>query len=156
MAVLMISHDLNLVKRFADSVCVMQEGNIVEKGKVASLFSDPQHPYTVQLLNSEPERVIPENETEALRHNKELLSGHQLKCHFSTSKGFFRRTTNTVKAVDNIDLLIREGETLGIVGESGSGKSTLGRCLLKLENCSGKIVFNQQQIDQLNHTALRP
>ncbi len=156
MAVLMISHDLNLVKRFADSVCVMQEGNIVERGQVASLFSDPQHPYTIQLLNSEPERVIPENETEALRHNKELLSGHQLKCYFSTSKGFFRRTTNTVKAVDNIDLLIREGETLGIVGESGSGKSTLGRCLLKLENCSGKIIFNQQQIDQLNHTALRP
>ena len=156
MAVLMITHDLNLVKRFADNVCVMQEGNIVEQGGVAKLFDAPQHPYTIKLLNSEPERIIPENETEALRESRELLSGHRLKCHFSEKKGFFRRTTHTVKAVDNIDLILREGETLGIVGESGSGKSTLGRCLLKLESCSGEIYFNQKQIDQLKHTALRP
>ncbi len=156
MAVLMITHDLNLVKRFADNVCVMQEGNIVEQGGVAKLFDAPQHPYTIKLLNSEPERIIPENETEALRESRELLSGHRLKCHFSEKKGFFRRTTHTVKAVDNIDLILREGETLGIVGESGSGKSTLGRCLLKLESCSGEIYFNQKQIDHLKHTALRP
>jgi len=156
MAILMISHDLNLVKRFADNVCVMQEGDIVEQAEVKQLFARPQHPYTIKLLNSEPVRVIPENETELLRKNKELLSGNQLKCYFSTTKGFFKRTTNTVKAVDNIDLLIREGETLGIVGESGSGKSTLGRCLLRLENCTGDIVFKQQKIDQLKHTALRP
>jgi len=154
--VLMITHDLNLVKRFADNVCIMQEGNIVEQGGVAKLFDAPQHPYTIKLLNSEPERIIPENETEALRESRELLSGHRLKCHFSEKKGFFRRTTHTVKAVDNIDLILREGETLGIVGESGSGKSTLGRCLLKLESCSGEIYFNQKQIDQLKHTALRP
>lgn len=156
MAVLMITHDLNLVKRFADHVCVMQEGNIVEQGMVAGLFAAPQHPYTIKLLNSEPERIIPENETSALRNNKELLSGHHLKCYFTSTKGFFRRTSNTVKAVDDIDLLLREGETLGIVGESGSGKSTLGRCLLKLEHCSGEIYFDKKQIDQLNHTALRP
>ncbi|NOQ78676.1 MAG: dipeptide ABC transporter ATP-binding protein [Gammaproteobacteria bacterium] len=156
MAVLMISHDLNLVKRFADHVCVMQEGNIVEQGRVDGLFNDPQHPYTIKLLNSEPERIIPDGETQALRDNKELLSGHHLKCHFTSTKGFFRRTSNTVKAVDNIDLVLREGETLGIVGESGSGKSTLGRCLLKLENCSGEIYFDQKQIDHLTHTALRP
>lgn len=156
MAVLMISHDLNLVKCFADHVCVMQEGNIVEQGRVDDLFADPQHPYTIKLLHSEPERIIPDGETQALRDNKELLSGHHLKCHFTSTKGFFRRTTNTVKAVDNIDLVLREGETLGIVGESGSGKSTLGRCLLKLENCSGEIYFEQTQIDHLTHTALRP
>jgi len=156
MAVLMITHDLNLVKRFADNVCVMQEGDIVEQGRVAKLFDAPQHSYTIKLLNSEPERIIPGNETEALRESRELLSGHRLKCHFSEKKGFLRRTTNTVKAVDNIDLVLREGETLGIVGESGSGKSTLGRCLLKLESCSGEIYFNQKQIDQLKHTALRP
>lgn len=156
MAVLMISHDLNLVKRFADQVCVMQDGNIVEQGKVATLFSKPQHPYTIQLLNSEPERVIPDGETDSLQANRELLSGHHLKCHFTSSKGFFKRTTNTVKAVDDIDLFLREGETLGIVGESGSGKSTLGRCLLRLENCSGDIYFDEKQIDQLKHTALRP
>ncbi len=156
MAVLMITHDLNLVKRFADNVCVMQEGDIVEQGGVAKLFDAPQHPYTIKLLNSEPERIIPRNETKALRESRELLSGHRLKCHFSEKKGFFRRTTHTVKAVDNIDLILREGETLGIVGESGSGKSTLGRCLLKLESCSGEIYFNQKQIDHLKHTALRP
>ncbi|MCU7939914.1 MAG: dipeptide ABC transporter ATP-binding protein [gamma proteobacterium symbiont of Bathyaustriella thionipta] len=156
MAVLMITHDLNLVKRFADNVCVMQEGNIVEQGRVDYLFDAPQHPYTIKLLNSEPERIIPENETLALRGNKELLSGHHLMCHFSSTKGFIHRITNTIKAVDNIDLVLREGETLGIVGESGSGKSTLGRCLLKLENCSGDIYFDQQQIDHLKHAALRP
>ncbi len=156
MAILMISHDLNLVKRFADNVCVMQEGNIVEQGRVADLFSAPQNPYTIELLNSEPERVIPKQETELLRNNKALLSGHQLKRYFTTTKGFLRRTTNTVKAVDHIDLILREGETLGIVGESGSGKSTLGRCLLRLEACSGEIVFDQQRIDTLKHNALRP
>lgn len=156
MAVLMITHDLNLVKRFADDVCVMQEGNIVEQGKVNTLFDKPQHPYTVKLLNSEPERVIPDNETAQLQDKKQLLSGHQLKCYFSSSKGFFKRTKTTVKAVDNIDLFLREGETLGIVGESGSGKSTLGRCLLRLENCTGEIFFDKIQIDQLKHTALRP
>lgn len=156
MAILMISHDLNLVKRFADNVCVMQEGNIVEQGRVTDLFSAPQNPYTIELLNSEPERVIPEQETEVLRHNKTLLSGHQLTRYFTTTKGFLRRTTHTVKAVDHIDLILREGETLGIVGESGSGKSTLGRCLLRLESCDGEIVFDQQRIDQLKHNALRP
>ncbi|MCN4143998.1 MAG: ABC transporter ATP-binding protein [Thiohalomonas sp.] len=156
MAVLMVSHDLNLVKRFADHVCVMQEGNIVEQGRVDGLFNDPQHPYTIKLLNSEPERIIPDGETQALRDNKELLLGHHLKCHFTSTKGFFRRTLTTVKAVDNIDLVLREGETLGILGESGSGKSTLGRCLLKLENCSGEIYFDEKQIDHLTHTALRP
>ena len=156
MAVLMISHDLNLVKRFADQVCVMQEGNIVEQAGVDTLFNKPQHPYTIKLLDSEPQRVIPEGETDSLKDKRELLSGHNLKCYFSSSKGFFKRTTNTVKAVDNIDLFLREGETLGIVGESGSGKSTLGRCLLRLEKCTGDIYFDKKQIDQLKHTALRP
>ncbi len=156
MAVLMISHDLNLVKRFADQVCVMQEGNIVEQANVAALFNNPQHPYTIKLLDSEPQRVIPEGETDSLQDKKELLSGHNLKCYFSSSKGFFKRTTNTVKAVDHVDLFLREGETLGIVGESGSGKSTLGRCLLRLEKCTGDIYFDEKQIDQLKHTALRP
>ncbi len=156
MAVLMITHDLNLVKRFSDQVCVMQDGNIVEQGDVKNIFAKPQHPYTIKLLNSEPERIIPEGETDSLQGKPQLMSGHQLKCHFSSSKGFFKRTRTTIKAVDNIDLFLREGETLGIVGESGSGKSTLGRCLLRLENCSGDIYFNNAQIDQLSHTALRP
>ncbi len=155
MAVLMISHDLNLVKRFADHVCVMQDGNIVEQGEVDQLFNQPQHPYTIKLLNSEPERSIPEGETDSIQHNRELLRGDNLQCHFSVKSGFFRRTKSIVKAVDDINLVLREGETLGIVGESGSGKTTLGRCLLRLENCSGDIYFDQKRIDQLNHSALR-
>ncbi len=156
MAVLLITHDLNLVRRFADHVCVMQEGNIVEQSAVAQLFGSPQHPYTIKLLNSEPERIIPKGETEAIQQHRELLRGENLQCHFSVKSGLFRRTINTVKAVDDINLFLREGETLGIVGESGSGKSTLGRCLLKLENCSGEIHFEQQRIDQLKHAALLP
>lgn len=156
MAILMITHDLNLVKRFADRVCVMQKGNIVEQGNVEALFEKPQHPYTIKLLNSEPERIIAEGETQALKDKRKLLSGQNLKCYFSSSKGFFKRIKNTVKAVDDIDLFLREGETLGIVGESGSGKSTLGRCLMRLEKCSGEIFFDEKQIDQLTHTALRP
>jgi len=156
MAVLMISHDLNLVKRFADHVCVMQDGNIVEQSEVDQLFNQPQHPYTIKLLNSEPERVIPEGETDSIQQHRELLRGDNMQCHFSVKSGFFRRTKSIVKAVDDINLVLREGETLGIVGESGSGKTTLGRCLLRLENCSGDIYFDQKRIDQLNHSALRP
>lgn len=156
MSMLLISHDLNMVKRFADQVCVMQEGNIVEQAGVESLFAQPQHPYTIKLLNSEPERIIPQNETQELQQHNKLLTGTQMKCHFAVKSGWFRRTSSTVKAVDDIDLFLWEGETLGIVGESGSGKSTLGRCLLRLENCSGSIHFDQKRLDGLNHSQLRP
>lgn len=156
MAILMISHDLNLVKRFADNVCVMQDGDIVEQNEVQTLFKQPQHPYTIKLLNSEPERIISADENISSQPAQELLSAQHLQCHFSVKSGFLRRKTNTVKAVDNIQLYLKEGETLGIVGESGSGKSTLGRCLLRLENCSGDIYFDQQKINQLTHSQLRP
>ncbi|MBE9526825.1 MAG: ABC transporter ATP-binding protein [Proteobacteria bacterium] len=156
MAILMISHDLNLVKRFADHICVMKDGNIVEKNEAQQLFSAPQDPYTIELLNSEPERIIPENEDISNHLSPELLSAQHLQCHFSVKSGFFRRTNHVVKAVDDIHLYLKEGETLGIVGESGSGKSTLGRCLLRLEACKGEIFFEQKQIDQLSHKQLRP
>jgi len=156
MSMLLISHDLNMVKRFADQVCVMQEGNIVEQSDVQTLFAQPRHPYTIKLLNSEPERIIPQGETQALLQNNDILTGKQMKCHFDVKSGWFRRTNSTVKAVDDIDLFLREGETLGIVGESGSGKSTLGRCLLRLENCSGTIYFDQKRIDDLKNAQLRP
>lgn len=156
MATLMITHDLNLVKRFADTVCVMQEGDIVEQGLVKEIFSKPEHPYTSKLLQSEPERIIPDEETSDIAQHKKLLSGKQMKCHFSVKGGFFRQVKSKVKAVDDIDIHLREGETLGIVGESGSGKSTLGRCLLRLENCDGEIHFDQIRIDGLKHRQLRP
>ncbi|MCU7834874.1 MAG: dipeptide ABC transporter ATP-binding protein [gamma proteobacterium symbiont of Taylorina sp.] len=156
MAILMISHDLNLVKRFADHICVMQEGNIVEQNEVDTLFNNPQQAYTIQLLNSEPERMIPEHETITSRIDTELLSAQHLHCQFSVKSGFFRRTSKIINAVDDIHLYLKPGETLGIVGESGSGKSTLGRCLLRLEHCNGEIVFDQQKIDHLAHKQLRP
>jgi len=156
MSVLMISHDLNLVKRFADQVCVMQDGNIVEQGDVESIYDRAEHPYTIKLLNSEPERMIPDDETEGLKNKPQLLSGKNMFCHFSVKSGFFRKVVSTVKAVDDIDLYLKEGETLGIVGESGSGKSTLGRCLLRMEQCRGEIYFNQSRIDDLKNRELRP
>jgi microcin C transport system ATP-binding protein len=156
MAVLMITHDLNLVKRFSDRVCVMQEGNIVEQGTVKKIFEQPEHPYTIKLLDSEPERIIPEQESRALADHETILSGQQVHCHFSVKGGLFRRVKSLVKAVDNVDIHLKEGETLGIVGESGSGKSTLGRCLLRLQDCRGEIHFNQQRIDELTNRQLRP
>ncbi len=156
MSVLMISHDLNLVKRFADQVCVMQDGNIVEQGDVESIYDRAEHPYTIKLLNSEMERMIPDDETEGLKNKPQLLSGKNMFCHFSVKSGFLRKVVSTVKAVDDIDLYLKEGETLGIVGESGSGKSTLGRCLLRMEQCRGEIYFNQSRIDDLKNRELRP
>ena len=156
MSVLMISHDLNLVKRFADQVCVMQDGNIVEQGDVESIYDRAEHPYTIKLLNSEMERMIPDDETEGLKNKQQLLSGKNMFCHFSVKSGFLRKVVSTVKAVDDIDLYLKEGETLGIVGESGSGKSTLGRCLLRMEQCRGEIYFNQSRIDDLKNRELRP
>jgi len=156
MAVLLITHDLNLVRRFADHVCVMENGNLVERGKTEQLFSQPQQPYTIKLLNSEPERIIPDSETKQLKSSKNLLIGEDLKCYFPVKAGFFKRTISEIKAVDHVSLKLRDGETLGIVGESGSGKSTLGRCLLKLQECQGRIEFDSIRLDDLDFKALRP
>lgn len=156
MSILLISHDLNLVRRFADHVCVMQEGDLVEQNEVDSLFKNPQHPYTVKLLESEPERIIPDSEAIAIAQHNELLMGVDLYCYFPIKTGWLRRVISEVKAVDDISLSLQEGETLGIVGESGSGKSTLGRCLIRLQNCKGEITFNRQRIDVLSQSELRP
>jgi len=156
MSILLISHDLNLVNRFADRICVMQDGNIVEQNDVQSIFKQAQHPYTIDLLNSEPERMIPDDEKVTSHLEVELLSAQHLNCQFMIKSGFFKRQTKIINAVDDIHLYLRHGETLGIVGESGSGKSTLGRCLLRLQDCSGDIHFEQIKIDQLKHKQLRP
>jgi len=156
MAVLLITHDLNMVRRFANHVCVMENGDMVEKGGTETLFAQPQHPYTIKLLNSEPERIIPDDETEQLNKNSELLRGDKIKCFFPVKAGFFKRTISEIKAVDHVSVKLRDGETLGIVGESGSGKSTLGRCLLKLQDCEGAIEFDSTRLDNLDFKALRP
>ena len=153
MAILMITHDLNMVKRFADRVCVMQQGNLVEQNTVKELFANPQHDYTRHLLQSQPEVLV--NSDEQL-DSQPLLQGNNLKCYFPVKSGFFNKRVGDIKAVDDVSINIQPGETLGIVGESGSGKTTLGMCLLRLESCDGTIIFNGNDIHDLTERQLRP
>ncbi len=154
MAVLMITHDLNMVKRFADDVCVMKDGYLVEQNSIDELFTHPQHEYTRQLLDSQPETLVTELQIDA--DATPLLQAQELRCYFPVKAGFFNRRIADIKAVDDVSLTLHAGETLGIVGESGSGKSTLGMCLLRLQECSGKILLNGKDITALNQRQLRP
>ncbi len=156
MAVLLITHDLNMVRRFADNVVVMQNGSVVERADVETLFTAPSHPYTRKLLDSEPEPLVGTGEAEGLSRRPPLFEGKAIRCYFPIKKGFFRRKVGEVKAVDDVDIVLRPGETVGVVGESGSGKSTLGMCLLRLQECDGTIRFNQQRLDALRGGELRP
>ncbi len=152
MAMLFITHDLNIVRRIADRVCVMQRGRIVEAGDTAALFENPQHPYTRMLIAAEPKgraAAVPKDAPVVLR-------GENLKVHFPIKKGLLRRTVDHVKAVDGISLKVRAGETIGVVGESGSGKTTLGLALLRLVSSKGRIVFLGRDIEGLRSKALRP
>ena len=124
MAILMITHDLNIVKHLADDVAVMKAGEIVEMGAVERIFSDPQHAYTKILLDAEPQRDMP-----TLIRTKPLLQVNDFKVWFPLKKGLWQRTYDHVKAVDGVSLQLYQGETLGIVGESGSGKSTVAGAL---------------------------
>ncbi len=153
MAVLMITHDLSMVKRFADYVCVMKEGEIVEQNNVADLFANTQHEYTQHLLNSQPETLVSAQEESK---KIELLKAKNIRCYFPIKAGFFNKKIGDVKAVDNVSLVLNQAETLGIVGESGSGKTTLGMCLLRLQSCEGDIILNGETISNLTQRKLRP
>ena len=152
MSVLMITHDLNLVRHYSEYVCVMKEGEIVEQAETQALFNQPTHQYTKTLLESEPERIIEAIETD----QSSLVEATNLKVYFPITKGFFKRKIDEVKAVDQIDLKLATGETLGIVGESGSGKTTLGMALLKLEQSTGDIVFDGVALHKLDEASIRP
>jgi microcin C transport system ATP-binding protein len=156
MAVLLITHDLNLVRRFADRVGVMQDGRIVEQGGLEEIFTAPREDYTRTLLGSRPERRVDPAETARLRQAPRLVELAQIRCTFPVRAGFWRQQVGEVKAVDDASLHLHSGETLGIVGESGSGKSTLGFCLLRLQDCQGAITFNGTRLDGLSQRALRP
>ena len=156
MAVLLITHDLNLVRRFAERVGVMQAGRIVEQGRVEDIFSGPRESYTRSLIASRPERHIPKAESERLLQAPRLVELSDIRCHFPIRSGFFRKPVGAVKAVDEVSLHLHEGESLGIVGESGSGKTTLGLCLLRLQECSGEIRFAGQRVDGLSQAQFRP
>ena len=151
MALLLITHDLNLVRRIAHRVCVMQRGRIVEQAECARLFRAPEHPYTQELLGADPSGAPAANPPGA-----PLLEVDDLRVWFPIRKGLLRRTVDHVKAVDGVGFSLPEGQTLGIVGESGSGKSTLGLAILRLIGSRGAIRFAGQAIDGLDQRAVRP
>ena len=152
MAVLFITHDLTLVRRLADRVCVMTRGEIVEQGPVARIFAEPRHPYTRHLLASEPKGDPPRADAGA----PVVVETRDLKVHFPIQRGFLRRTVGYVKAVDGVTVTVREGQTVGVVGESGSGKTTLGLALLRLISSRGEIRFAGRDIQGWSWSQMRP
>ncbi|SEO86305.1 microcin C transport system ATP-binding protein [Rhodospirillales bacterium URHD0017] len=152
MALLFITHDLGIVRKMADRVCVMTKGLIVEQGPVAEVFDNPRHSYTQHLLSAEPKgRPAPADPAAA-----EILALDDVKVHFPIKRGVLRRTVGYIKAVDGVSLRLREGHTIGLVGESGSGKTTLGLALLRLEGSKGGIQFDKQDLQALSQREIRP
>ncbi len=137
MSMLFITHDLNIVRRVADRVCVMQNGQIVEQGPTEQVFTNPAHPYTQKLLAAEPQGAP----DPAPANAAEILRTEGLRVWFPIQRGFLRRTVGHIKAVNDTHLTLRAGETLGIVGESGSGKTTLALAIARLTRSTGRIVF---------------
>ena len=152
MALLLISHDLNLVRRIAHHVCVMQSGRVVEQAPCKELFRAPQHPYTRELLAAEPDG----RPVAAEPASPTLLEVKDLRVWFPIKKGLFRHTVDHIKAVDGVTFELPKGQTLGIVGESGSGKSTLGLAILRLLSSSGEIRFRDQALENMSQRAVRP
>ncbi|WP_181708035.1 dipeptide ABC transporter ATP-binding protein [Chthonobacter rhizosphaerae] len=152
MAILFITHDLGIVERFADTVCVMTRGQIVEKGPTRTVFADPQHAYTRHLLAAAPRGEPPVADPSA----PVVMEADDLKVWFPIRRGFLKRTVGHIKAVDGVSVTVRAGQTLGIVGESGSGKTTLGLALLRLIGSEGRIAFTGRVIQGLKSNQMRP
>jgi microcin C transport system ATP-binding protein len=151
LALLLITHDLAIVRRYADRVCVMQDGRIVEAGRVAKVFAAPVHPYTRMLL-----AAVPKGGPVPLRNDaKPLLTVGDMRVHFAIRRGVLRRAVGAVRAVDGVSLMVRSGETLGLVGESGSGKTTLAFAALRLEHATGVIGFAGKDLMALDRRSLR-
>jgi microcin C transport system ATP-binding protein len=152
MAMLLITHDLTIVRKVADRIAVMTGGDIVECGPTASVFERPEHGYTRHLLAAEPKG-------KALVHDPAapvVMKGDDVKVHFPIQRGLLKRTVGHVKAVDGVDVTIRAGQTVGVVGESGSGKTTLGLALLRLLRSEGNIRFNGEPIQGWSNRQMRP
>jgi microcin C transport system ATP-binding protein len=152
MSLLFITHDLGIVRRIADVVCVMNNGKIVEQGPVEQVFTAPQHPYTRALLAAEPKP----DPAPPRPGSPVVMSADDLKVWFPIKRGLLRKTVGHIKAVDGVSLTVRKGETLGVVGESGSGKTTLGLALLRLISSNGPIVFLGKDIQGLRFKEMRP
>ncbi len=152
MALLLITHDLTIVRKMADQVCIMTAGEIVEAGQTARIFAQPRQAYTRRLLAAEPKgRAAPADPAAP-----ELIEGQDVKVWFPIRRGVLRRVGRYVKAVDGVSLAVRRGTTLGVVGESGSGKTTLGLALLRLTEAQGHIRFAERDIAALGQRQLRP
>jgi microcin C transport system ATP-binding protein len=152
MAMLLITHDLGIVRKMAERVYVMQHGKIVEEGAAKQIFTTPQHPYTRMLLSAEPKGGAPTARADA----PIVVETDNLKVWFPIKRGLMRKTVDHVKAVEGISLKLRQGETIGVVGESGSGKTTLGLAILRLISSKGPIVYMGQRIDGHDSAAMRP
>lgn len=152
MAMLLITHDLNVVRKMADFVCVMNKGEIVESAPVEKLFESPQHAYTQMLLAAEPKGKPPAPANDAPL----VMTAENLKVWFPIKAGLFRKTVDHVRAVDGVNVSVKAGHTLGVVGESGSGKTTLGLALLRLVSSDGPIRFENTVISGLKSAAVRP
>ena len=152
MSMLFITHDLGIVRRIADTVCVMTNGRIVERGPTSGIFDAPQHAYTRHLLAAEPKGTPPAADPSA----ETVMKGDAIKVWFPIKRGFFRKTVDHVKAVDGIDIDVRAGETVGVVGESGSGKTTLGLALTRMISSQGAIDFRGEDISHLTFQGMRP
>jgi ABC-type microcin C transport system duplicated ATPase subunit YejF len=158
MAVLLITHDLPMVRRIAETVSIMHQGKIIEQGLTDTIFTSPRAEYTKHLLSS-----LPHGKPDPVPTAKDLITMDGVQCEFILKRGtgwLFTTQKTTLKAVDNVSLKVKQGATLGIVGESGSGKSTLGMCLLRLTPCNGKILYHtpdgEQELSTLSNRAMRP
>ncbi len=152
MSMLLITHDLTVVRKVSDRVYVMQGGKVVESGDTAKVFDAPAHPYTRKLLAAQPSPAQPR----AAQTPNAIVEAEDIRVWFPIRAGVLRRTVDHVKAVDGISVTVREGRTVGVVGESGSGKTTLGLALLRLERSEGDIIFSGREIHDLRTKALRP
>ena len=152
MSMLFITHDLAIVRKFADRVCVMTDGEIVETGSTEEIFSNPQHAYTKHLLAAEPKGDPLERHEGA----ETVMEARDVKVWFPIKKGLFRRTVDHIKAVDGVSLELKAGQTLGVVGESGSGKTTLGLALIRLIRSQGEILFDGQPLQTRSFKEMKP
>ena len=152
MAMLLITHDLNIVRKLAERVYVMRHGEIVETGFTEQIFSAPKNDYTKMLISSEPKGRAPDPQPNA----PVMVETDNLKVWFPIKHGILRRTVDYIKAVDGISFKLRQGETIGVVGESGSGKTTLGLAVLRLVSSKGPIMYMGKRLDGLDSRAMRP